>query len=63
MLYGGQPATYARNLVRDFGAGIIEELERGRFEPVKLDVLWYEENIVHYTNLLAAIEQSRTYTV
>lgn len=42
MLYGGQPATYARNLVRDYGQGIVEELESGRFEPVKLDIIWYE---------------------
>lgn len=34
MLYGGQPATYAKNLIRDFGQGIVEKLESQRWVPV-----------------------------
>jgi hypothetical protein len=34
MLYAGQAATYAKNLIRDFGPGIIEKLEAKRWEPV-----------------------------
>jgi len=32
MFYAGQPATYAKNLIRDFGPGIVEELESKRYE-------------------------------
>lgn len=35
MYYGGQPATYAKRLQDQYGAGIVEELERGRWVVVK----------------------------
>lgn len=49
MLYGGQPATYAINLEKKYGKGIVAELESGRHIPVKLDIAWYEEKIKYYT--------------
>ena len=52
MLYGGNPATYALRLVEKYGEGIIEELERGRHIPVKLDIPWYEEKIEYYKTKL-----------
>jgi len=38
--------------VEKYGEGIIEELERGRHIPVKLDIPWYEEKIEYYKTKL-----------
>lgn len=48
MLYNGQPSAYAKRLVEDYGAGIIEELEGLRHQVTKLTPAWYEEQIAHY---------------
>lgn len=48
MLYGGNPATYAKRLKEKYGEGIIEELEKGRWKVVKLSPIWYEEQIEIY---------------
>lgn len=53
MLYGGQPSRYAQRLRQDFGDEIINDLEKGRMTPIKLDSIWYEEKILHYKNLVA----------
>lgn len=49
ILYNGQPSRFAERLIREYGDGIIGELERGRMTPAKLDVLWYLEKIAEYT--------------
>lgn len=51
MLYGGQPSVYAIRLKRDFGDGIIEELESLRCKTTKLTPMWYEEQIEKYKEL------------
>ena len=48
MLYGGQPATYAVRLRAKYGDGIVEELEKDRWKPIKLDAIWYQEKIDYY---------------
>lgn len=53
MLYGGQPTRYAQRLRQDFGEAIIDELERNRMTPVKLDCIWYAEKIEHYKKAVA----------
>ena len=52
MLYNGQPSRFAANLVAEYGQGIVEELERNRMIPVKLDVIWYMGEIEKYKELL-----------
>lgn len=46
MLFNGQPGKYALNLIRDYGPGIIEELEGKRFTVIK--DFPYEEKIAYY---------------
>ena len=53
MLYNGQPSLYAINLVRDYGVGIIKELEAKRHVITKLSPAWYEEKIAEYTSRLS----------
>ncbi len=53
MLYNGQPSLYAINLVRDYGVGIIKELEAKRHVITKLSPVWYEEKIAEYTSRLS----------
>ncbi len=50
MLYNGQPSRYAINLKRDYGEGIIEELERKRQEitryfPYELKLEEYKQKV------------------
>ena len=52
MLYNGQPSLYALNLVRDYGEGIIESLERERHKVAHLTPDWYIAEIARYTELL-----------
>lgn len=52
MLYGGQPSRYAQRLRQDFGDEIINELEKNRMTPIKLDSIWYEDKILHYKQLV-----------
>jgi hypothetical protein len=56
MLYNGQPSLYALNLVRDYGEGIIEELERERHKITKLQPDWYMQKIEEYTHKLSMVE-------
>lgn len=51
MLYNGQPSAYAARLKKDYGADIIEKLERKRREITKLTPAWYQKQIDHYTSL------------
>ena len=53
MLYNGQPSRYAQHLIEDYGADIINELEKNRLISVKLDREWYEERIKHYEEELS----------
>lgn len=48
LLYNGQPSAYAARLTRDYGSGIIEELEERRHTPVKLNADWYVSMIEVY---------------
>lgn len=52
MLYGGQPSKFATELKKEYGEGIIEELEKNRLEPVLLDINWYVEQIAEYEKKL-----------
>lgn len=52
MFYNGQPQTYAKNLIRDYGANIINELEALKWMTVKLDSSYYLTMIDKYTKLL-----------
>ena len=49
----GRTSTFAANLCMEYGADIIAELERNRMIPVKLDVIWYLEEIEKYEKLVA----------
>lgn len=55
MLYNGQPSRYAQRLKEEYGDGIIDELERNRHTPVKLDAIWYEQKKEEYKRKLEAI--------
>lgn len=48
MLYGGQPSQFAANLQREYGPEIVDELNRKRFEVVKLYVVDYQKLIEKY---------------
>lgn len=52
MYYGGNPATFAKNLIAEYGEGIIDELEKSRYEIFKVTPQWYEEKIKHYKSLI-----------
>lgn len=56
MLYGGQGATYAVRLKEKYGQEKVEELERGRWQTVKLTPMWYEEKIAYYKQKVKEIE-------
>ena len=57
MYYGGNPATFATNLKKEYGEGIIEELEKTRWEIFKADESWYLKKIEYYKNELAKLEE------
>ena len=57
MLYGGNPATYAVRLESKYGKGIVDELERERWKPVKLSIGWYLEKIDYYEKELEKYER------
>lgn len=58
MLYNGQPSRYAQRLRQDFGDTIVDELERNRMQPIKLDVIWYEEKIKDYKEKIKDYENT-----
>ena len=55
-LYNGQPSAFAANLKKEYGEGIVEELEKNRMNPLKLDHDWYEENIKTYKEEVKALQ-------
>lgn len=52
MLYNGQPSRYAINLQRDYGEGVVGQLEALRTKITKLTPDWYEEQIAYYKGLI-----------
>ena len=48
MLYGGQPSEYASNLIKEYGQGIIEELNQKKHEITKWYPVDYEQLINKY---------------
>lgn len=54
--FNGHPSIYAIKLVKEYGYGIIEELESKRREIVKLKPDWYEEQIKIYQEKLIALD-------
>lgn len=54
--YGGQGATFAVRLDKKYGAGTAAKLESKRWETIKLDPLWYEEQIKIYKEKLKKVE-------
>jgi 5-methylcytosine-specific restriction endonuclease McrA len=52
MLYGGQGATYAIRLAQKYGQETVDYLESQRWVSVKLDTIWYEEQIAKYKTLI-----------
>lgn len=55
LLYNGQPSRFAANLIKEYGEGIIQELEKDRMIPVKLDIQWYETEIKKYQDRLSTL--------
>jgi hypothetical protein len=55
MLYGGQGATYAVRLAQKYGEDTVRALEAQRWQSVKLDELWYQEQIALYTEKLKTV--------
>lgn len=51
-LYNGQPSKFAVKLRKEYGDGIVEELEKDRHEPVLLDIQWYLKKIKEYEDKL-----------
>ena len=58
MYYGGNPATFATNLIKEYGEGIVQELEQCRWEIFKVDIGWYEEKIDFYTKKLDELQDN-----
>jgi len=56
LLYNGQPSAYAIRLRKDYGDGVVELLESNRGIPVKLDHIWYKDQIDIYTKKLQELE-------
>lgn len=48
MFYGGQPSTFARKLIEEYGPEIITELDTLKRQITKLTPDWYEEKIAYY---------------
>lgn len=59
MLYNGQPSLYAVRLRQQYGDTIIEDLEKNRMIPVKLDAIWYQEKINHYHNEVSHLQETK----
>ena len=57
-LYNGQPSRYAQHLIEDFGLEIINELEKDRLIPIKLDDSWYLGKIAYYEKELDKITKN-----
>ena len=60
MYYGGNPATFAKNLVEEYGEGIIKELEQSRYQVFKVGTDWYEQKIKEYIEKLKAVDNTLT---
>lgn len=53
----GQPAIFAERLSKEYGPEILTELSKDNFKPIKLDAMWYHEQIEHYKKLLEGLER------
>lgn len=51
----GQPTIFAKKLVDEYGEGILHELSKDNFTPIKLSPLWYNEKIEHYKTEISAL--------
>ena len=48
----GNLLEYRNGMIRKYGQGVVDELERLHNQPFKLDGKWLEEKIKHYQNLI-----------
>jgi|SRR3990167_1460516 len=51
----GRKDEYALFLIRKYGQGILEELNKNKWMPFKLDTLWLQEMIKEYKEKLNAL--------
>lgn len=56
ILYNGQPSRFAERLIAEYGPDIIQELERDRMIPAKLDIQWYETEVKRYQDKLSTYD-------
>jgi hypothetical protein len=52
MFGGGKTLDFEENLIDEIGEDEVTELKQRRHQTVKLDNAWYEEQIVHYKELV-----------
>ncbi len=52
MFGGGKTLDFEENLIDEIGEDEVRELKQRRHQTVKLDNAWYEEQIVHYKELV-----------
>lgn len=54
--YGkGQPLIFEENLKKEYGNDLVEEMKASRHQVLKLDRVWYEEQIHKYVTLLKTL--------
>ena len=58
ILYNGQPSAYALQLEKQYGKGIVQELESMRKTITKLKEPYYLENIAKYKALVLIHSQT-----
>lgn len=52
-LYGsGKPLDFEENLKKELGSAVVENMKASRHKVVKLDTIWYQEQIAFYKNKL-----------
>lgn len=55
----GAKDVYALNLIRDYGAGILEELSKLKNQIVKPDDVWYKEKIDYYKDQVEKFKKKK----
>lgn len=57
---GGRQSDYAEHLIRDYGQGILQELNQAKFIPVfNRDDKWHEEKIKYYKEKVKELKKLR----
>lgn len=57
----GQPLIFEEKLKAEYGNDHVEAMKATRHKMMKVDSVWYQEQITRYKNLVAQYDQNRTW--